>query len=380
MELNEQQTMIRDAVASLAEREFAGGAARADREYRPPIENIHTLAAQGYCGLAIPEAHGGAGLGCLETVLVVEQISRFCANTGILISCTDGATPRAIQHCGSEALRNKFLPQFVNAKRLAAWSMSEPDAGSDVANVKTGAVREGDHFVVDGSKLWCTGAQVADLFLVLVRLSDAPGMRGIGALLVEKDTPGFTVGKHLDLMGLRGTGMAELVFSGCRVPAENLLLDAGRMRDFLAVLDADRIAGNPPICLGVADQAVRLTAAYLKERHQFGKPLADFQGLQWKLADMVIDVEAGRALLYRAAREIDDGSATPIDVSVTKTFVNEMAIRVTDAAMQLHGAYGLSQEFPLERMYRDVRGLAIGYGTTQIHRNVIAKQALERYT
>ncbi len=379
MELNEQQRMIRDAVAAIARDNFADGAARADRDCRPPVANIQTLAAQGFCGLAVAPAYGGAGLGCLETVLVMEQVSRYCANTAILLSCTDGATPRAIQHCGNDETRRKYLPRFVDGSLLAAWSMSEADAGSDVGNVKTRAVREGEHFVVTGTKLWCSGAQVADVFLVLVRLNDAPGMRGIGALLIDRDTPGFTVGKHLDLIGLRGTGMAELVFDGCKVPASNLLLDAGRMRDLLTVLDADRITGNPSICLGVADEALRRTVAYVKERRQFGKPLADHQGLQWKIADMAIDVEAARALLYRAARQVDDGEGTPMDASVVKTFVNEASIRVTDMAMQLHGAYGLSQEFPIERMYRDVRGLAIGYGTTQIHRNTIARDAMERY-
>lgn len=379
MELTEQQTMIRDAAAAMGEKAFAAGAARADRECRPPIHNLKTLAEQGFCGIGLPTEYGGAGLGCMESVLVLEQVSRFCANTGILMSCTDGATPRAILHCASPEVKQKYLPRFATADLFAAWSMSEAEAGSDVGNVKTRARREGDRFVVNGTKLWCSAAQVADIFLVLVRLNDEPGMRGIGALLVEKGTPGFSVGNHLDLIGLRGTGMAELVFDNCDVPAANLLLDAGRMRDFLAVLDADRIAGNPPICLGIADEAVRKTIAYLKERRQFGKPLADFQGLQWKLADMVIDVQAARALLYRAARNIDAGSCPPSEVSVTKTFVNEMAIRVTDTAMQLHGAYGLSQEFPLERMYRDVRGLAIGYGTTQIHRSVIAREALENY-
>ncbi len=379
MDLNEQQLMIRDAVGELARDQFAPGAAHADRACEPPIANVKTMAEHGFCGLTVPADYGGAGLGCMETVLVMEQVARHCANTAILMSCTDGATPRAIAHCGTEEHKRQYLPRFVDGSLFAAWSMSEAEAGSDVANVKTRAVREGDHYVVNGAKLWCSGAQVADLFLVLVRIGDAPGMRGVAALLIDRGTPGFEVGNHLDLIGLRGTGMAELVFDNCRVPAKNLLLEPGRMRDLLGVLDADRITGNPSICLGVADEALRRTVTYLKERKQFGQRLADFQGLQWKLADMAIEVEAARALLYRAARLIDAGQCGPMDVSVAKTFVNEVSQRVTDTAMQLHGAYGMSQEFPLERMYRDVRGLSVGYGTTQIHRNVIAREAMERY-
>lgn len=376
-ELDPQQTMLRDAVAEIARERFLPGAARADRESRPPVENLKILAENGFCGLFIPEEYGGAGLGCFETVLVMEQVARYCANTAILLSCTEGATPRAILHCGTEAQKRKYLPKFAKAELLAAWGMSEPDAGSDVGNVKTRAVRDGDQFVVNGSKMWCTGAQVADVFVVLVRLTDAPGLRGVGAVIIEKGTPGFSVGSHLGLIGLRGTGMAELTFQDCRIPAENLLFEAGRMRDLFAVFNEDRVAGNPPICLGAATEAVYRSADYLKERKQFGKPLADLQGLQWKLADMVIELEAARALLYRAAKRIDAGVGRPIDTSIAKTFVNEAAIRITNDAMQLHGAYGLSQEFPLERMYRDVRGMAVGYGTTQVHRGIVAREVLE---
>ena len=217
---------------------------------------------------------------------------------------------------------------------------------------------------------------MADLFLVLVRLDPAPGMRGVGAVLVERGTPGFSIGKHLDLLGLRGTGMAELVFQDCRIPAANLLLPAGRMRDLLHVLDADRIVGNPPLCLGVAEAALENITQYLRERSQFGRPLADNQGLQWKLADMAIDVEAARALLYRAAARADQGNSSIADTSITKTYVNEMAVRVTNAAIQLAGAYGLSEDYPYERYFRDVRGMSIGYGTTEIHRSSIARELI----
>lgn len=376
-DINEQQRMIRDTVRALAAEHFAPGAAAADREYKPPVKNVKVLADHGYAGIFIPEAYGGSGLGLMETVLVVEEIARGCANTAMLFSCTDGATPRTILQLGTEAQKSRYLPKFAKGELLAAWSMSEPNAGSDIGNLQTRAVLDGDHYVVNGSKLWCTAAQVADIFLVLVRLNGTSGMRGLGAILVDRDTPGFIVGKHLDLLGLRGTGMAELVFENCRIPAENLLLPAGHMGDFLHVLNADRITGNPTICLGVAEAAFQGIVQHLKDRIQFGRPLADNQGLQWKLADMAIDIEAARALLYRAARHADAGQGSVSGVSIAKTYINEMAVRVTNEAMQLAGACGLSEEYPYERYFRDVRGMSIGYGTCEIHRNAIAREILK---
>lgn len=379
--LSEQQRLIRDNVRALAQEQFAPGAAAADRQYKPPIENVKVLSKHGYTGMFMPAEYGGSGLGLLENVLVVEQIARYCANTAMLFSCTDGATPRTILGVGSEEQKLKYLPRIVKGDLLTAWSMSEPNAGSDVGNVQTKAVRSGDEFVINGSKLWCTAAQVSDLFLVLVRLDATPGMRGIGAVLVERGTPGFTIGKHLDLLGLRGTGMAELVFDNCKIPAANLFLPAGRMRELLGVLDADRISGNPPVCLGIAQAAFENIVRHVKERHQFGKPLADNQGLQWKLADMAMDIEAARALLYRAATRVDEGHPSIVDTSITKAYVNQMAVRVTNEAMQLAGAYGLSEEYPYERYFRDARGMSIGYGTVEIHRSSIAREILSgRYT
>ncbi|CAN5476869.1 acyl-CoA dehydrogenase [soil metagenome] len=379
--LTDEQRLIRDSVRTLSREAFGPGAAAADRQYKPPVENVKVLAEQGYTGLFIPQEYGGAGLGLLENVLVVEQLARYCANTAMLFSCTDGATPRAILGVATPEQKQRYLPRIVKGELLTAWSMSESNAGSDVGNVQTRAVREGDELVINGSKLWCTAAQVADLFLVLVRLDSSPGMKGVGAVLVERGTPGFTIGKHLDLLGLRGTGMAELVFENCRIPANNVLLPAGHMRDLLGVLDSDRISGNPPICLGIALAAFENIVAYVKDRQQFGKPLSDNQGLQWKLADMAMDIEAARALLYRAAARVDLGQACIADTSITKAYVNQMSVRVTNEAMQLAGAYGLSEEYPFERYFRDARGMSIGYGTVEIHRSSIAREIISgRYT
>lgn len=375
--LTDDQLMLRDTVRQIAENNFLERAGEADRKLQPPIENIRTLAGLGFTGTFVPEEYGGLGLGVLENALMYEQIARSCANTAILMSVTDGATPRAILHLGTEEQKRRYLPRFVSGELFSAWSMSEAEAGSDLGAMKSRAVPDGDGYRLNGSKMWCSCAQVADLFLVLVRLSDAKGIAGIGGVLVERGTPGFTIGQHLDLIGLRATGMAPLFFDDCYIPAENILFPAGGMRDLLNVFNADRIAGNPTICLGVAAAALNEAADYVASRRQFGQSLGDFQGLRWKLADMAIDLEATRALVYRAAQMIDEGNIDHIDVSIAKTFANEAAMRITDTAMQLAGAYGLSAEYSFERHYRDVRGMAVGYGTTEIHRNNIGRAIAE---
>jgi alkylation response protein AidB-like acyl-CoA dehydrogenase len=310
-------------------------------------------------------------------VLVQEQIARCCPNTAIMIGAGDGAPCRAILHHGSEAQKKRYLPGFVTGEWRAAWGMSEPNAGSDIGGMQTRAVAKGDHYVINGSKVWCTMAQIANVFLVFTRMSEAPGLAGVGALLLEAPTRGFRIGKHLDLIGLRGTGMAELIFEDCEVPTENVLIAAGHMRDLLTVFNIDRIATNPPICLGAASAAFDIAVQHLSDRKQYGRPLADFQGLQWKIADMAMDLAAGRTLLYDTAARFDRGSGRSLDSSIAKTYVNEMSVRVTNTAIQLLGAYGLSSEFPLEQLYRDVRGLSIGYGTTEVQRNLIARDIFD---
>lgn len=372
--LTEEQKAIKDAVRRIATEKFAPKAAHWDSSYTPPVENLKILADSGFTGICFPEEYGGSALGVFENVLIFEEISRACANTAMLLNVTEGAASRIILGLGTEEQRRRYLPKMAKAELLAAWSMSEPNAGSDLGNTQTKAVLKDDRYIVNGSKLWCTAAQVADLFIVFVRVSDAPGIRGVGALLVDKDTAGLKIGKHLDLIGLRGTGMAELVFEDAQVPAENLILPPGRMRDLFTLMASDRIAGNPPIALGIAQAAFTSAVQHIKDRSQFGKPLIENQGLQWKLADMATDIETARALIYNAAVRTDLNGQVPIyETSMAKVVANEMAVRVTNAAIQLGGSFGLSNEYPFERYFRDARGLSIGYGTTEIHRNSIAR-------
>jgi len=375
-ELTDEQRLMAETARKLAEEQFKPQAAEWDRRSEPPVENLKTLAEHGFLAMCVPEAYGGLGASTLDLVIVLEMVARSCANTAILAASADGATPRAIVHLGSEEHKRRYLPGLCTGEWRPAIGMSEPNAGSDLGAMETRARLDGNSYVLNGSKLWCTGAQISNLFLVFARLTDDKGMAGIGAILVEADAPGFSVGKHLECMGLRGTGMAELLFEDCRVPKDNLLAPPGGMKSLLTVFNADRIATNPPICLGAAAAAFDLGVEYLCNRKQFGQRLADFQGLQWRLADMAIDLEAGRGLLHQAARRIEAGTLRALDASVTKTFVNEMSVRVTNGVIQFLGTYGYSTEFPAERYLRDVRGLSIGYGTTEIQRNLIAQAVL----
>jgi alkylation response protein AidB-like acyl-CoA dehydrogenase len=377
VELTEQQRLIQQTAHDLAESKFKPGAAAADRNYEPPLGNVKLLADQGFTGISVPESYGGTELSYFEILLIFEQVSRYCANTAMLLGCSGGGTARTIAHLGTKKQKDQYLPKFVAGELLAGWGMSESDAGSDVGNLNTRAVLTDDYYTINGSKMWCTGAQIADVFMVVVRLTDAPGLRGAGCVLIDRNTPGFTVGKHLDLMGLRGTGMAPLFFENCRVPAENLIVPAGEMRKLFELLNDERILGNPSICLGVAQAAFDDAVAFTKQRRQFNKAISDFQGIQWKLADMAVQLDTARALIYRAAQRLDAGNDQITDASITKIYLNEMAIKVTDTAIQLAGASGLSEEYPFERYYRDVRGFAIGYGTNEIQRNMIAREILE---
>jgi len=372
--LTDEQRMLVDNVGRIARTHFLPKAQKWDDECVPPVENLTVLAEQGFLGICVPTEYGGLGASNVDLVLMVEKISESCPNTAILSGSFDGATPRSLVALGTEDQKRRYLPKFVTGELLPVWGMSEPNAGSDVGALSTRAVKKGDRYILNGSKIWCSGAQLAGLALVFARMSDAPGLKGVGALLVETASPGFSVGNHLDLMGLRGTGMAELFFDDVDVPEENLLVRPGQMKDLLSVFNGDRVTTNPPICLGAAQAAFDAAVRYMSERTQFGRKLSEFQGLQWRVADMAIELAAARNLLYQTAAAFDRGEGTSLASSIVKTYLNEVSVRVTNTAVQMMGTMGLTREAVPQRMYRDVRGMSFGYGTTEIQRNMIAKE------
>lgn len=368
--------MLVDVVDSLAEKEFRPLAARWDENEEFPWENVRKLAELGLLGSSIPEKYGGAGRGVLDTVLIVEHIAQHCFNTAGIMTLHCGTCSRAISHFGSEELKQQFLPLMARGEKLAAYAQTEPDAGSDVGNIRTKAVLDDDHFVINGSKIFISNSHEADIFVVLARFNEAPGTKGVGAIVVEKDTAGFSVSKKDRKLGFKGTSISEIVFEDMRVPRSNLLVDGGDFRKMMEAFNAER-CGNAALSLGVAQGAFNEALRYSEERSQFGRTISSFQGLRWMLAEMATQVEAGRLLLYRAATNAEEGLPNLLETSMAKVFCNDMGIDITNKAIQIHGGYGYMNEYPVERMYRDARFPALGGGTVQIQKNLIASELLK---
>ena len=371
--LTEEQVRLKQTVRRLAESEFRARAAHWDEEETFPWDNVPLLRDAGLLGLALPEAYGGSGGDVFDLALVMEELARCCVATAFIVGQQNGFGAKAIALFGTEAQRSRYLPGIIRGERLIAWAMSEPGAGSDLRNLVCRARRTGDGYALDGRKTFCSLGGVSHLNIVICRFDDVAGFPGLGALIVEEGFPGFSRGRDIPEMGLRGTAMADLVFDNCRVPAENLLIAPGEFKKILQIMDGERTAGNPPMSLGIAQAALEAAIRFAQEREAFGQRVADFQGIRWMLADMAVKVEAARLLVYRAAWRAARGEPDPFESSAAKAFTNEMAVEVCNDALQIHGGYGYTREFPVERMLRDARGLCIGDGTTQIQKNIIAK-------
>ncbi|MDQ1617631.1 MAG: hypothetical protein QOE19_200 [Actinomycetota bacterium] len=377
-QLTDEQRMLVEAARDVAKRGLSAQAARWDQEDVFPRENVPTLASAGLLGLTLPEEYGGGGGTILDLVLAMEQIATVCPPSAFILGCQTGLGAKAISMYGSEDLKSALLPKFCTGEKLIAWAMSEPGAGSDIGGMHTNAVRTGSGYRVSGEKTWISLATAADVFVVITRFEGAPGLKGLGAVIVDRDTPGLQVGKKVHTMGMRGTGMASVLLDGCEVPDENVLLGPGQYRALLAIMSGERVAGNPPVSLGIAGAALTAAKAYLGAREAFGQKLSEFQGLRWKLADMAIQLECARVLVYRAAANAGSGLPSTFEASVAKVVANEAAVAIADAALQIHGAAGYGLEFPVERMARDARGMCIGDGTVEIQRNLIAAELLGR--
>ncbi|MEW6262715.1 MAG: acyl-CoA dehydrogenase family protein [Thermodesulfobacteriota bacterium] len=376
-QLTEEQKMLKEMSHRLAESVFRPLAAQWDREAEPPLPNLKVLAEHGLAGLTLPEEYGGSGGRLLDAALTMEEIARVCPVTAgmILGNC---ANSEIIVKFGSEEQKRRYLPPLAAGQTLISWAMTEPEAGSAATDLRTRAVLEGDHWILDGTKTFITRATVSNFFIVFARTSEKPGPQPICSFVIEKGTPGFHLGKPERTMGLRGSGSSEVILENCRVSKENRLTVEGQFGRVMEALNIARVL-NPCFCLGIAQGAFELARDYIQVRKQFGRELCEFQGLQWMLADMAVKVEAMRLLIYRAAHSFDAGHPeAALHAALAKTYANEAAFEVANAALQLHGAYGYSSEFPLERMVRDVRAFQIAGGSTQILRNTIASLVLKR--
>jgi len=378
-ELNEEQRLVRDMVRDFAQQELAPRAAQVDKSEEFPAENIRKMAELGLLGLPYPEKYGGGGGDYLSYAIAVEEVARACGSTALIYAAHVSLGCGPIYYFGTEEQKQKWLPHLCSGKGLGAFGLTEPEAGSDAGSTRTIAVRDGDSYVLNGSKMWITSGALADVVVATAKTDPGAGTRGISCLLVEKGTPGFIPGKNEPKMGLKGSVTSALSFEECRVPAGNLLGKEGEgFRQMLITLDGGRISIGA-MALGLAQAALDQATRYAKERKQFGQPIANFQALQWMIADMATEIDAARLLIYRAAAMKDAGQPFGKEAAMAKLFASETAERAAFKALQIHGGYGYSREYPVERIYRDQRLCSIGEGTSEIQRLVIARQVLGKF-
>jgi alkylation response protein AidB-like acyl-CoA dehydrogenase len=374
--LTPAQEALRARARELADGVFRERAARWDAEEAYPWDNVKNLVRAGFMGLTIPKAYGGAGASVLDVLLVVEQVARQCGVTARVIVEGSLGVVGALTAYGTEAQKRRYFPWVVEDGEKPAIAITEPEAGSAATDLATRADEAPEGWTLSGEKRWITGAGTSRLYLVYCRMGARPGAEGIGGLLVERDAPGFSIGERDRTMGLRGIPEGRLHFDRCRVPREQVLVGPpDGFKKLMRAYNSQRL-GAATVALGLAQGAYEHALAYAQERRQFGRPIADFQGIRWKLADMAIALDAARLLIYRAACTSVDGFPDPLESAKAKTFAAETAQAVTSQALQIHGAAGYGRGLPLERMMRDARMFAIGGGTVEMMRNLIADRIL----
>lgn len=372
--LSDEQRMLKETVARFVEEKVIPLAPVLDAEERFPRESFEAMADMGLFGMSIPPEYGGSGLDFLSCVLVMEELMRGCVSTGNTFGAHAVLCTESLYRNGTEAQRRKYLPDLIAGKRIGAMAITEPGSGSDALSMQTRAVRKNGHYVLDGQKMFITNGPLADVLLVYAKTRPEAGPQGISCFIVEKGFRGFSSGAPLRKMGVRGSPTSELRFETCEVPAENLLggEDQG-LKVLMGGLDRERILWSiAPI--GVAQGALDLALRYARERVQFGAPIFQFQMIQEILADIATEIQAGRLLAYWAATLADSGKRVTLEASYAKLFCAEAGVRAVGRAMQVFGGYGFIREFPIERMYRDVKGIEFGAGTNQIQRLIIARE------
>lgn len=377
--LTEEQQMIKDLAAKIADEKIAPVAIQYDEEGKFPHDIIKILAASDLCGVYIPEQYGGLGGGIFEMSLVVEQLSRACGGIALAFAGT-GLGTFPILLFGNEEQKNKYLPDIASGKKLAAFGLTEANAGSDAAGIQTKAVLDGDEYILNGTKQWITNGAEADIYSVVACTNKKKGAAGFSAFIVEKGTPGFTFGKKENKMGIRASATVELVFEDCRIPKKNLLSKEG-MGFIVAMKTLDRTRpGVAAQALGIAQGAFDEAVKYSRERVQFGQPISSFQAVQHIMADMAIQIEASRALIYQTCRFIDSGAKSiSKESAMCKVMASDTAMKVTTDAVQILGGYGYMKEYPVEKRMRDAKITQIYEGTNQIQRNVIALELIKEH-
>ncbi len=379
LDLTEEQKLLQRTVREFAESEVKPLARKLDETGHFPRATFKKAAELGLTGIAFPESEGGAGFDHVAYAIAIEEISRCCASTGVILSVQNSLFCDPVHRFGTDEQKKKFLSPFARGEKIGCYALTEPQAGSNAAALQTKAVRKGDTYVVNGTKAWITNGGAADAAIVYVNTDPAKGEKGITALVVEKGTPGFKVGKEEKKLGISATACVELSFADCEVPAANRIGNEGEgYKVALSTLDGGRI-GIGAQAVGIAQGAFEEALKYAQQRMAFGQPISQFQAIQFMLADMATEIDAARLLVRKAAWKQDTGARFSMEASIAKLFASEMATRVTHKAIQVHGGYGYSREYPVERMYRDARITEIYEGTSEIQRLVIASWALRAF-
>ena len=375
--LTEDQEHLRREIRAFSAREIAPHVSAWDEASEFPLEVIKKLGGIGLLGVIVPPAYGGAGLGYVDYVLAVEELSSVDGSIGLTVAAHNSLGTNHIFLAGKEEQKKKYLPHLATGDWLAAWALTEPGSGSDASSARTTAEKRGDRYVLNGTKTFITNGRFADVLVIIAVTDKSKGTHGLSAFIVEKGTKGFRPGKKENKLGLRASDTSELIFEDCEIPAENLLgVEGEGFIDAMRVLDGGRIS-IAALALGIGRGALDAALKYVKERRQFGKAIAEFQGIQWKLADMATELDAARLLTQRAAVLKDAGRKITRESAMAKLFSSEVAVRICDDTVQLFGGYGFIKDYPAEKFYRDVKLCTIGEGTSEIQRMVIAREILK---
>ncbi|GLC31385.1 acyl-CoA dehydrogenase [Clostridium omnivorum] len=376
-QLTKEQEFVRQMVREFAINEVKPIAAEIDETERFPMENVKKMAKLNMLGIPVPEIYGGAGGDNLSYIIAVEELSKVCGTTGVILSAHTSLASGLLQQFGNQAQKEKYLVPLAKGDKIGAFGLTEPNAGTDAASQQTTAVLDGDHYVINGSKIFITNGGVADTFLIFAMTDKSKGTKGISCFIIEKGYPGFSIGKVENKLGIRASSTTELIFENCIVPKENLIGQEGKGFGIaMKTLDGGRI-GIAAQALGIAEGAFEEAVKYMKERKQFGKSLSAFQGLQWMIADMDVKIEAARYLVYKAAFNKDNGLPYSVEAARAKLYAAEVAMEVTTNVVQIFGGYGYTKEYPVERMMRDAKITEIYEGTSQVQKMVIAGNALK---
>lgn len=375
--IDENQHMVGQMVKDFAERYIRPHVMEWDEAQYFPIELFKQLGELGLMGVLVPEQYGGSGFGYMEYVTVIQEVARVCGSIGLSLAAHNSLCTGHILAFANEEQKQRWLPKLATAEWLGAWGLTEANTGSDALGMNTTAVLDGDHYIVNGSKNWITHGKSGDVAVVMVRTGEKNDSKGISALVIEKGTSGFTHGKKENKLGMRASETTELVFDNCRVPVANLLGAEGEgFKQAMKVLDGGRIS-IAALSLGIAKGAFDAAVAYSKERHQFGQPISNFQGISFKLADMATEIEAAELLILQAADLKNRGQSVTKQSAMAKYYASEVAVRTANEAVQIFGGYGYTKDFPVEKFYRDAKLCTIGEGTSEIQKIVISREVLK---